>query len=246
MQRTFLQPITNVGVRRVMWAPYLTTGEPRRFRCLSTPRIYLFSQCQQLIKGPFHNWWYKQRRTGPWTLWGQDGYWIHLCNPRVWHLVGTQWMSDEWMCDGVYGLESLRPNVCWLGERVRWGKATRREAWGQGDGRRQDDHSSCPKSIFLTESLCNSPNNGAKMSSLPACGFSGRQPDLSPVSAQSQLPALSRTTLSTTSTGSGPQALTELQKHLQRGGKTLTPEHKRKLELPKLANVCLNVYKILL
>lgn len=67
-------------------------------------------------------------------------------------------------------------------------------------------------------SFCASgPSSDAKISTLPACGFSRRQPDLSlVVSAQPQLLAFSRFSLPITGMGSKqPIGLTDLQKQLQ-------------------------------
>ena len=87
-----------------------------------------------------------------------------------------------------------------------------------------------------------SPNNGAKMSSLPACGFSGRQPDLSPVSAQSQLLALSRTTLSPTSTGKWPigsQRTTETSATRRKKIDSRTQKEMRTTKISKCLLKCL-------
>lgn len=190
-QRTFLQPITNVGVRRVMQAPHLTTEEPRRFQAPPVPEFIYFLSVSNLFRALFTSGDISKGDLDCEPLEDRMGI-KFICVTQefgIWWAL-NECLMNEWVMVCIVLSHWYQMCVGW-GERE--GKAKGRDAWGQGDGRGQDHHSSCRRSPFL---LCVwPPNSGVKISTLPACGFSRRQPDLSPVSAQPQLLAFSRFSL---------------------------------------------------
>lgn len=146
------------------------------------------------------------------------------------------------MSDGVYSLVTDTKRVL-AGERER-GKSKRQGGLRAGGWERAGSSQLPPRSPFL---LCVwSPSGDVKVSTLPACVFSRRQPDLSPGSAQPQLLVFSRFSLPITGmvAGHGSHWPTE-QLQTQGDGWEMKRIQKER-RTTKLTNVCLNVYKILL